>query len=91
MIELSEWAREVLARSAFAATRFNPDAHLRLSVRAGALDSSLTDAPEPGDEHTTVEGHIIYVEASIDGLVDVESPHDRLVLRPAGSHPNPRP
>jgi hypothetical protein len=32
----------------------------------------------------------LYVERGLAGLVDVEEPHDRLVLRPAGSAPNAR-
>jgi len=32
----------------------------------------------------------LYVEHGLEGLVDVEEPHDHLVLRPAGSIPNPR-
>ncbi len=32
----------------------------------------------------------MFVEAGLEGLVDVEEPHDRLVLRPAGSTPNAR-
>jgi hypothetical protein len=32
----------------------------------------------------------VLVEEGLEGLLDVEEPHDRLVLRPAGSTPNPR-
>jgi len=32
----------------------------------------------------------LFVEDGLDGLVDVEEPHDRLVLRAAGSAPNVR-
>jgi hypothetical protein len=32
----------------------------------------------------------LFVERGLEGLVDVEEPHDRLVLRPLGSEPHPR-
>ena len=50
----------------------------------------LTDAPAPEDQTVEVGSMTLYVERGLEGLVDIEEPHDRLVLRPLGSAPNPR-
>ena len=39
------------------------------------------------DEPVAVGDMTLYVERGLEGLVDVEEPHDRLVLRPIGSTP----
>jgi hypothetical protein len=90
MIELTDWARDILEKSNAAATRFNPEAKIRLARSAGSVEAQLTDAPPPDDERVALEGFVLYVEAGLEGLVDVEEPHDRLVLRPLGSAPNDR-
>jgi hypothetical protein len=90
MIELTDWAREILAKSHAAATRFNPDAKIRLARSGGTVEARLTDTPAPDDARVPLEGFDLFVEAGLEGLVDVEEPHDRLVLRPLGSPPNPR-
>jgi hypothetical protein len=90
MIELTDWAREILAKSHAAATRFNPDAKIRLARSGRTVEARLTDAPAPDDARVPLEGFDLFVEAGLEGLVDVEEPHDRLVLRPLGSPPNPR-
>jgi hypothetical protein len=89
-IEFTEWAKEILEKSDRAARRFNPDAKVRLARVAGTVQALLTD--QPGSDDVTVElgPATVYVEAGLEGLVDVEEPHDRLVLKPAGSAPNPR-
>jgi len=90
MIQLTDWAREILAKSHAAATRFNPDARIRLARAGATVEARLTDAPAVDDERVALEGFDLFVEAGLEGLVDVEEPHDRLVLRPLGSAPNPR-
>ena len=89
-IELTEWARDILARSQEAARRFNPDARIRLARTASGAQALLTDAPEPDDAVVQTDAMTLYVERGLEGLIDVEEPHDRLVLRPLGSAPNPR-
>ena len=103
MVELTDWAREILSRADAAARRLNPDARVRLSlslappielraqVPAGALRTELVDTPEPGDQELSLGDATIYLAAGIDGLLDVEEPHDRIVLRPSGSPPNVHP
>jgi hypothetical protein len=90
MIEITEWAREILGKSQQAATRFNPDARIRLTRTPGGVQAVLTDAPTQSDQAVEVGGMTLYVEAGLEGLVDIEEPHDRLVLKPAGSKPNLR-
>jgi hypothetical protein len=89
-IEFTDWAREILEKSDHAARRFNPDAKIRLARVGGAVHAVLTDEPEGNDVRVEVGPATIYVEAGLDGLVDVEEPHDRLVMKPKGSSPNPR-
>jgi hypothetical protein len=88
MIEFTDWAKDILTKSQAAAARFNPDARIRLARVGGTVEARLTDSPAEDDQPVHVHGVTIYVERGLDGLVDVEEPHDRLVLRPAGSTPN---
>jgi len=91
MIELTEWARDILGRAQAAARRFDPEARLRLTRTPSGVQAVLAHEPESGDHEVAVdEETMLFVEAGLDGLVDVEEPHDRLVLRPAGSAPNVR-
>lgn len=90
MIEVTDWATDILTRAHDAARRFNPQARIRLARIDGGVQAVLTEAPEPGDREVEVGAMTLYVEHGLDGLVDVEEPHDRLVLRPAGSAPNVR-
>jgi hypothetical protein len=89
-VEFTEWAKEILERADTGARRLNPDARVRL-VRSGtAMEAILSDAPGPEDAVVSIGESTIFVEQGIDGLVDIEEPHDRIVLRPAGSQPNVR-
>ena len=90
VIELTDWARDILARSQEAARRFNPDARIRLAHTSAGVQALLTDEPRPDDEEVDTGAMRLYVERGLEGLLDVEEPHDRLVLRPLGSRPNPR-
>jgi len=90
VIEVTDWARDILNRSQEAARRFNPEARIRLARVDGGVQAVLADSPEPTDEELVVGDMTLYVEAGLEGLVDIEEPHDRLVLRPAGSRPNVR-
>ncbi len=89
-IQFTEWAREILEKSDEAARRFNPDAKIRLARVGGAVQAVLTDEPETNDLPVEVGPATIYVQAGLEGLVDIEEPHDRLVLKPKGSPPNAR-
>jgi hypothetical protein len=89
-IELTDWARDILRRSQEAARRFNPDARIRLARTATGVETVLTDSPDPADVEVEDDGVTIYVEEGLTGLLDVEEPHDRLVLKPPGSTPNVR-
>jgi hypothetical protein len=90
VIEFTEWAREILEKSDQAARRFNDDARVRLARSGGVVQAQLTDQRHPDDQEVAIGAATIYIEQGLEGLVDVEEPHDRLVLRPAGSPPNAR-
>ena len=90
MISFTDWATDILNRAQEASLRFNPDAKIRLARGAGGVQALLTDRPDPEDQVVQVGATSLYVERGLEGLVDVEEPHDRLVLRPAGSIPNVR-
>jgi hypothetical protein len=90
VIEVTDWARDILTRSHQAARRFNVEAAIRLARTSSGVEAVLADGPQPGDQPVDLGEATVYVEAGLDGLVDVEEPHDRLVLRPPGSEPNPR-
>lgn len=90
MIEFTDWARDILTRSHAAALRFNPDAKIRLARVGGTVQAVLTDRPEPDDQAVRFGGAVVYVQSDLDGLVDIEEPHDRIILKPPGSPPNPR-
>ena len=90
MVEFTDWAKEILQRADAGARRLNPDARVRL-VRTGAvMEAVLSDAPDQDDAVVSIGDATIFIEQGIDGLVDIEEPHDRIVLRPAGSQPNIR-
>jgi len=90
VIEFTDWAKDILTRSHEAARRFNPDARIRLARVGGAVQAQLTDRPGHDDQVVDVGGVTVYVEAGLEGLVDIEEPHDRPVLKPPGSTPNVR-
>jgi hypothetical protein len=90
VIEVTEWAADILNRAQSAARRFDPDVFIRLTRTGGGIEATLADGPQPTDQQVVVGDMTLYVEAGLDGLLDIEEPHDRLVLRPAGSTPNPR-
>ena len=90
VIELTDWAKDILNRSQEAARRFNPDAKIRLARVGGSVQALLTDGPSPDDQTIEAGGMTLYVERGLEGLVDIEEPHDRLVLKPLGSAPNDR-
>jgi len=90
MVEFTDWAKEILQRADAGARRLNPDARVRL-VRSGTvMEAVLSDAPGPDDAVVSIGNATIFIEQGIEGLVDIEEPHDRIVLRPAGSQPNLR-
>jgi Fe-S cluster assembly iron-binding protein IscA len=85
VIEFTEWAADILARSDAAARRFNPDARVRLIRDGQGVRFDLVDRGEEGDQVVEHDGFTLYVEAGLEGVVDVVEPHDRLILRPPGS------
>jgi hypothetical protein len=91
MIDATDWAREILSRAHSAARRFNPDATIRVARVGDQVQAMLSEESKEGDQELLLGEVTIYLEAGLEGRIDVEEPHDRLVLRPPGSAPNPRP
>lgn len=85
MIEFTQWAKDILRKTHEAARRFNPEATVRAFRKGGAVEFALTDRAQEGDERIERDGFVLLVETGLEGTVDVEEPHDRLVLRPPGS------
>ncbi|MEP6972616.1 MAG: hypothetical protein ABI869_00570 [Actinomycetota bacterium] len=85
MIEITERAVELLAKAASAARRFDPNACIRVVSDRDGVRFELTDAPEAEDLAIERSGFTLYVDPALAGVVDVEEPHDRLVLRRVGS------
>jgi hypothetical protein len=90
VIEFTDWAKDILERAQRAAARFDPGVRIRLARMSGTIQATLTDGPSPDDLEVDIGEMTLLVERGLEGLVDVEEPHDRLVLRPSGSTPNVR-
>lgn len=84
MLDFTSWATEILARSHAAARRFNAEATVRLHRGGGAVVFELTDERHEGDELVEGDGFALWVEAGLEGTVDVVEPHDQLILRRPG-------
>lgn len=81
MLEVSESAMEVLERAHSAATRFNPDAKVRIYRRSGTVETAFADSPESSDTVLELEGLTIFVEEGISGTLDTSAEHDHLIVR----------
>jgi hypothetical protein len=82
VIDVTERAADLLAKADSAARRFNPDARIRVVPDGAGVRFVLSDGPEDGDTVVERNGMAFFADATLDGVVDVEEPHDRLVLRP---------
>ena len=85
MLEFTDWAVDILRRSHGAARRLNPDATVRLVHDGAGVRFELTDERVGTDEVVEREGFVLFVEAGLEGVVDVVEPHDQLILRSPGS------
>ena len=86
MIEITERAVELLAKAASAARRFDPNVCIRVVRDDDGVRFELSDAPDADDLGIERSGFTLYVEPALAGVVDVEEPHDRLVLRRSDAH-----
>jgi Fe-S cluster assembly iron-binding protein IscA len=82
VIDVTARAADLLAKADSAARRFNPDARIRVVPEGVGVRFVLSDGPEDGDTVVERNGMTFFVDPTLDGVVDVEEPHDRLVLRP---------
>ena len=91
MIDVTDWARDIIGRSQTAARRFDPSAVIRLVRSPEGVEARLAGGPEPGDQEVRVGTDVVvFAEGGLEGLLDIEEPHDRIVLKPPGSTPNLR-
>jgi hypothetical protein len=90
VIEVTEWARDILGRSQAAAVRFNPSTVIRIVRNGDVVEARLAEGPEATDQPVEAGGAKVFAEAGLEGVLDIEEPHDRIVLKPPGSTPNPR-
>ena len=91
MIEVTDWARDILGRSQTAARRFDPSAVIRLVRTPAGVEARLAGGAEDGDQRVQVgDDVVVFAETGLEGLLDIEEPHDRVVLKPPGSTPNLR-
>ena len=81
MLEITEGASEVIERAYAAASRFNPDARVRVYATGGRIETGFADAPEKGDTVIEHEGLELFVQAGIEGVLDVSAEHDHLIVR----------
>jgi hypothetical protein len=82
VIDVSARAAELLAKADAAARRFNPDARIRVVPADGGVRFVLSDGPEDGDVTIERDEVTFFADPTLAGTVDVEEPHDRLILRP---------
>jgi hypothetical protein len=90
VIEVTQWARDILERSQAAARRFNPETVIRLVRASAGVEARLAERAEPEDQEVQVGEVTVFAEPGLEGVIDIEEPHDRIVLKPPGSPPNPR-
>lgn len=83
MIDVSERAAALLAKADAAARRINPDARIRVVPAEDGVRFVLVDGPEDGDVGIERDGVTFFADPTLAGTVDVEEPHDRLILRPS--------
>jgi hypothetical protein len=83
-LAFTEWATEILGRTHAAARRLNAAATVRLHRAPGGVEFSLVDEPQDGDVLVRGDGFELWVQAGLEGTVDVVEPHDRLILRRPG-------
>ena len=91
VIEVTDWARDILTRSQTAAKRFDPSAVIRLVRTPAGVEARLAGGAEEGDQQVEISGEVVvFAEPDLEGLLDIEEPHDRVVLKSPGSKPNLR-
>lgn len=82
-MEISESAAEVLGRAYDAASRFNPDAKVRIYRRKGEIQTGFADSPFEGDATVEHDGMVLFVASDVgDGVLDTSEEHDVLIVRP---------
>jgi hypothetical protein len=84
VIRLTPRAEEVLAKAASAARRFDPGATIRITREGDGVRFGFVHDAEDGDVVIEAEDVTMFVEAGLDGVVDITEPHDQPVLRPEG-------
>jgi G:T-mismatch repair DNA endonuclease (very short patch repair protein) len=84
VIDVTARAANLLAKADIAARRFDPNVCIRVIPDRVGVRFVLSEGPGSGDVVIERNGITFFVDPSLDGTVDVEEPHDHLVLRPHG-------
>jgi hypothetical protein len=82
MLQISEQATDVLERAHEAASRFDPDARVRIYRRGDVIETGFAHEPFPGDQVVEHAGLTLFVEEGIAGVLDTSAEHDHLLVRP---------
>ena len=86
MLQVTEEAKEVLARAYTAAARFNPDARIRIALRGEEIETSFVSDPEEDDEIIQVDDLAIIVARDVgEGILDTSEEHDKLIVKRANA------
>ena len=81
MVTLTDRAVEILRAAQHAASRFDPNARIRIRRDGSGVAFELTDGGEPSDQVVEVDEVALLVESGIEGTVDAGD-HGTLVLVP---------
>ena len=82
MIRCSPRAVELLRRSSRRPSDSTPARASGWFRSDGGVRFELTDAPSPATRSSGTRRIHLFVAAGLSGIVDVDDPHDRLVLLP---------
>ena len=81
MLKITDDAAAVLERAYDAAGRFNPGVKVRVYRMGDQVQLGFADRPSDGDEVVAVGDMLVFVEGGINGTLEAQQPHDRLVVR----------
>jgi len=79
MLHITEEAADVLHRAAQAASRFDPDARIRIHRGPHGIQTTFAHEPDDNDAVVEHEGLTLFIQEDIEGTLSTGA-HDSLVL-----------